>query len=240
MWCPSRSSVGQAAVAGMLLFTAGTAEACLFPCLFGWGGYYGPPPMYAAPAYGAPAYAPSPCGPGGCSPCGPGGCSSYYGPTASCSNCCDTGCSPCSGTACAGGNCGVNYGSDLKPTPDQGRPERTYSEPGASEKPPTPADMEDDDFKEPLRNGSPSTEGAGTSGTGVADPFPAGSAAESAAPAAEPVPENILPDMSTLRVLPTRFRTDVHAQYRLPRVARLQIAPRTDWLPVAEGRLARR
>lgn len=235
MWCPSLSGMGKAAVAALLLFTAGTVEACLFPCFWGWGGYYAPPPVYAAPVYGAPVYAPSPCGPGGCSPCGPGGCSTFYGPIASCSTCCDTGCSPCSGPGCVGGNCAANYGTDLTPTPDRGRPSRTYSEPAESEKPPTPADMENDDFQPPLRNGATSTGGTGNSASGP-DPFPS----ENAAPAAEPVPEDILPDLSTLRVLPTRYRTDVHAQYRLPRVARLQVAPRTDWLPVAEGRLARR
>jgi hypothetical protein len=37
-----------------------------------------------------------------------------------------------------------------------------------------------------------------------------------------------------------RQRTMVRAQYRVPRVARLQVEPHTEWQWVAEGRLARR
>jgi len=226
MWCPSLRSAGKVAVAGMLLLTAGNAEACLFPCLWGGGGgYYAPAPMYGAPVYGGPAYAPSPCGPGGC---GPGGCSSYYGPTACCSPCgggcspCGAGCSTCSGGACDSGNCGVNYSSNLNPTPDRGRTkEKTYS-PNPAEQPPTPADMEEDDFLPPAHGGDGATGGATSS------------------PAAQPMPDAALPDKMTLHVLPVRQRTNVRAQYRVPRVARLQVSPQTDWLPVAEGRLARR
>jgi hypothetical protein len=54
------------------------------------------------------------------------------------------------------------------------------------------------------------------------------------------MPDDIVPGKTTLHVQPVRQRTDVRAQYRIPRVARLQVAPATEWQRVAEGRLAKR
>ena len=93
-----------------------------------------------------------------------------------------------------------------------------------------PGDMPPDDFLPPARPGEAGAGGAATSN----EPPAAGS------PAAQPMPDDILPGKTTLHVLPVRQRTDVRAQYRAPRVARLQVAPATEWQRVAEGRLAKR
>ena len=42
MWRPSLSNVGKLTVAGVLLLASAEAEACLFPCLWGWGGCWSP------------------------------------------------------------------------------------------------------------------------------------------------------------------------------------------------------
>ncbi|MBL8852264.1 MAG: hypothetical protein JNG89_21505 [Planctomycetaceae bacterium] len=242
MWSPSLASMGKVVVAGVLLTATTNVEACLFPCFWGWGGGYAPPPMYAAPMYGGPAYAPSPCGPGGCSPCGPGGCSSYYGPQACCAPC-GTGCSPCGPGGCANGACGANYSSDMTPQPDNRPTPRTYTGESPSGQTST-SGMPDDDF-EATQHGAdgPDTEndpfkkpnqgaGAGAAPANTDAPMPGG--------AAEPMPESILPQEMGLQVSPLRMRTLARAQYRIPRVARFDVTPEPARFSIAESRLARR
>jgi hypothetical protein len=98
-----------------------------------------------------------------------------------------------------------------------------------------PGDMPEDDFRPPVREGEAGAAGAGA----AADRFPP-TGAGNATPPAEPMPDNIVPGDMTFHVLPVRQRTAVRAQYRVPRVARLQVEPQTEWQRVAEGRLARR
>lgn len=258
MWHPSPVKLGKVLVAVVFFSVSTSANACLFPCLWGWGwgGYY-PPPMYAAPAYGygAPMYAPSPCGAGGCSPCGPGGCSSFYSPQACCAPCgtgcspcgtgcspCGTGCSPCGAGGCATGNCGVNYNGDMTPQADRGptnaQDKQTY-DPADKNKTST-SGMPEDDF------------GAVNRGTGGApgkggDPFvqpttpagtPAGTGTEEKPPA--PMDEKSIPNAKPVQFSPSRSRTIARAQYRVPRIARLHVVPETRWLPASEGRIVQR
>jgi hypothetical protein len=216
----------QLVCAGSLFFAAtATSEACLFPCLWGWGGCYGSPAYYGAPAYG--------------SPCGAGGCGFYrgYAPCA-CDPCA---CSPCGsacGTGCATGGCGVSY-FDGRPVPDSGPAAdggKTYADD------PNMPPAGDDDFQEPKRS------------DGKSDPFPPGTNPESTTPdgttpggdvppgepnAVRPLHE--LDAVVTLRMAPVRTRLRIEAQYRLPHVARLTVEPQSPWLPVASERsLARK
>lgn len=237
MWRLSPTKIGRWVVAGVVLSATTSAQACLFPCLWGWGGYYAPPPMYGAPVYGAPVYAPSPCGPGGCS--------TYYAPQACCAPCgigcapCGSACSPCGPGGCPGGNCGVNYGADMSPKPDNGPTKaRTYTEPDDQKPNSATGGMPDDDF-EPVKRGSG---GAAGSADGP-DPFvppstPAGSGGTQPPPT--PMDEEVLPGANPVHISPLRSRTIARAQYRVPRVARLQVAPETKWFPASEGRIARR
>jgi hypothetical protein len=124
----------------------------------------------------------------------------------------------------------------MEPTPDHGQSneKKTYSPEPKDQPPiPMPADMPEDEFRPPVREGEGASDGAGGSSTS-SNPSPAGTT-----PAAEPMPESILPDSATLHVLPVRQRTAVRAQYRVPRVARLHVAPSEGW-GLAEGRLAKR
>jgi hypothetical protein len=126
----------------------------------------------------------------------------------------------------------------MEPTPDRShKSEPTYSPKSNEEEPPMPGKMPEDDFRPPVREG----EAGGESAVKKDDPFKpgAGGAVEST-PAAEPMPDDVVPENKTLHVLPVRQRTVVRAQYRVPRVARLQVAPQTEWQRVGEGRLARR
>lgn len=247
MWRPTLVKLGKVAVAAVFLSASTSANACLFPCLWGWGwgGYY--PPMYSAPAY-APAYSPGPCGPSGCSPCGPSGCSSFYSPQACCAPCgasctpCGTGCSPCGAGGCPGGNCGVNYAGDMSPQADKGPTKaddkRTYR-PGDRGKTST-GGMPDDDFVPPAKGGA-------NGGTGPGDPFvpptsPASTEAGTGTGEQPPAPmgDEVLPGAKVMQIAPLRTRTIARAQYRVPRVARLYVAPETRWLPASESRLVQR
>lgn len=239
MSSPSLASLGKVLVAGVLLTATTNVEACLFPCFWGWGGgYYAPPPMYAAPMYGGPAYAPSPCGPGGCG--------AYYGPQACCAPCgTNCGCGP---GGCASGACGANYSSDMTPQPDKRPTPRTYTEPGTSGSPSSTSGM-DDDFepstREPAQHGADGPEtnldpfkpptGAGT-GAGT------GSGASDAPPPVEatPIGDVIAPMEMGLRVKPVRQRTIARAQYRAPRVARFDVQPEPGRFSIAESRLVTR
>jgi hypothetical protein len=56
----------------------------------------------------------------------------------------------------------------------------------------------------------------------------------------QPIDDRDLPQEMGLEVSPLRTRTLARAQYRLPRVARLQVEPQTRWLGVTEDRLVQR
>lgn len=232
MWRPSLTNLGRWVVAGAVLSATASAQACLFPCLWGWGGYYAPPPVYSAPMYGAPVYAPSPCGPGGCS--------TYYAPQACCAPC-SVACAPCGPGGCPGGNCGVNYSADMTPKPDSG-PTRARTYTGEDDAKKSNSGMPEDDFGPVQRESG----GAAGSADGP-DPFvppstPAGTEGGSGEtqPPPTPMDEEVLPGANPVHISPLRSRTIARAQYRIPRVARLQVAPETKWLPATESRIVRR
>jgi hypothetical protein len=230
---------------------------------FFWNNYSAYRPVYYG--YG-PAYSPccssgcspcssgcSPCG--SCSSCGSGGCGiqSYYAPSGGCSPCgySACGCSPCGCSPCSGGcgtcssGCGVNYAPDSNPVPDNSassgdsassseKDRQTYAEEESTgntstEEAPAPVD---DDFGPVNRDDT----GA------AADPFP--SIDRTVRPAesgneeeADPAPLN-LDDGLTLRVSPTRHRVHAEARYRVPHMARLDVAPQSPWQPVREAHVA--
>lgn len=148
----------------------------------------------------------------------------------------------------------MNYAPDSNPVPDHNansgestsssaNDRRTYAEEestGATtstEKPPMPAPG-DDDF-----------ESVNHDDTGAAaDPFdpiehPVRSSEESgneeSGSEGESAPEALnLDDGITLRVSPTRHRVHAAARYRVPHMARLEVAPRSPWQPVHDVNVA--
>ncbi len=227
LWC-------QVFCAGGLFFAATTnTQACLFPCLWGgwgWGGGYGPPAYYGAPA----------CG----SPCGTGGCGYYRGyASGGCDPCA---CSPCGspcGTGCATGACGVSY-FDGRPVPDNGPAAsggKTYFDEQGNSATTPPAG--EDDFQKPREGeygpnkrseGANPEAGAAPEGTTPEGATPDGDVLPGDTNALQPLRE--LDAVVTLRMAPVRTRLRIEAQYRLPHVARLTVEPQSPWLPVASER----
>lgn len=223
MWCAQMRFVVQILAVGAIVGAPAASQACLWPfcgCGFGYAAY--PPPVYAP----APVYAPSPCGPGGCG--------AFYGPDPCCVPCCD----PC-GTACPSGSCGAGYATGREPIPDgnQSRP-RTYSSEPERAQPRTSTDnVPEDDFQPPSRGNSPPS---GTQDRFPPNVTPMGGNGGSAPPPARPLPDDETDGNLTLRVAPVRMRTSVQAQYRLPRVARLDVSPQAPASATAENRVASR
>jgi hypothetical protein len=95
--------------------------------------------------------------------------------------------------------------------------------------------MPDDDFgpTQRNRNGTDST-------NSEEDPFPFEEPVlptDDASPV-EPMDEDMLDGNVTLRILPVRSRVHAVAQYRTPRVARMDVTPVTPWAPLPESQVA--
>jgi hypothetical protein len=210
----------------LILGATNVSNACC--CLFSWlfppyGGYgYG---AYYPPAYN---YGPACCTP--CDPCriGAGGCSP----------CAVGGCSPCGVGGCATGTCGVGY-LPRDPIPDGTTGHRTYStESESSGGPPRPApagreSLPKDDFGAPRREGE--NDGTGTEN----DPFknnPSAGRDRGVSPRAVVRVRPLNLDRNvTVRIVPARQRLQVEARYRVPQVARVNVAPSQPRLPAPAG-----
>jgi hypothetical protein len=93
--------------------------------------------------------------------------------------------------------------------------------------------MPDDDFGPTRRNGN-GTDSSDTDG----DPFTEPVLPMDGTAPAEPMDEDMLDGNITLRVLPVRSRVHAVAQYRTPRVARIDVAPATPWAPLPASQVA--
>jgi hypothetical protein len=94
--------------------------------------------------------------------------------------------------------------------------------------------MPDDDFGPTRRN-----DGSGTNSTNSEeDPFTQPVLPADDASPAEPMDEDMLDGNITLRILPVRSRVHAVAQYRTPRVARMDVSPATPWAPLPESQVA--
>lgn len=126
-------------------------------------------------------------------------------------------------------------GSAPIPDPDGNR---TYSDEPEKTGPDTSTEtMPDDDFGPTRRNNGTNNDGTNSTGADE-DPFTQPVLPMDSTTPAQPMDEDMLDGNITLRILPVRTRVHAAAQYRLPRVARMDVRPSTPWSPAPESRVA--